>query len=439
MNNPVKLQEIHFINEKEYEYKPTSIIEAQPELAECLLVHPEFDEHDRYPFQFETIRHYQQNCQALKQKLQQFPEHYKETTFGTTSLICYRQDNEDKICLTAEILPKVITWYHEATAHVEGISRMEQNLKRHFYHPRMHEKVKEVLSSCVDCQKYKRGSRQYGHLAPRDTKAMPWQEIHCDTIGPWKIELRARTLEFKALTVIDPATNLIEINPLITKTASEVADAVENNWISRYPRPMKCVTDGGPEFGQEFVDMIKRSGITYSCVTSRNPQGNSIVERIHQAVGNVLRIVVKDENPRSPAEGRRVIEKTLATAMHACRCATNGTIGNLSAGALAFHRDMFMDIPLIADILTLQKHRQGLVDKRLLKANASRVSHDFRVGEQVLKKKFLNLSDKLAPAFEGPYEITRVHTNGTVTLRIRPNVVERINIRRVKPFIRPPN
>ena len=62
----------------------------------------------------------------------------------------------------------------------------------------------------------------------------------------------AKMLTFKAVTVISPVTNLVEINPLITKTANEVADAVENNWISRYPRREKCVFDNGPEFTTEF-------------------------------------------------------------------------------------------------------------------------------------------------------------------------------------------
>ena len=42
--------------------------------------------------------------------------------------------------------------------------------------------------------------------------------------------------------------------------------------------------------------------------------------------------------------------------MHACQCASNGMIGSLSSGALAFQQDMFLDIPLIGDIVALQKN-----------------------------------------------------------------------------------
>ncbi|MEM7375831.1 MAG: hypothetical protein AAF587_44995, partial [Bacteroidota bacterium] len=232
----------------------------------------------------------------------------------------------------------------------------------------------------------------------------------------------------------DPVTNLVEINPLVTKTSEEVSSVVEDNWISRYPRPMKCITDQGSEFGVEFADMLKRNGITHSTSSSRNPQGNAMIERIHQSMGNVLRIAVMAENPKTIHEATQVIRKTCAITMHACRCASNGTLGNTSSGALAFGRDMLMDIPLIADLISLQRNRQALIDKNLLQANAKRVAHDFAVGEPVLKKMHLGLSDKLAPAFSGPYPILRVHTNGTVTLRLSPLQTERINIRRIKPY-----
>ena len=94
---------------------------------------------------------------------------------------------------------------------------------------------------------------------------------------------------------------------------------------------------------------------------------------------------------------------------------------------------MFLDIPLIADIIAIQRNRQLLVDKRLLRENAKRIRHDYAVGDQVWKRKYLGFSDKLLPSVEGPYEIVRVHTNGTVTIQLSDRVQERINIRRVKP------
>ena len=123
---------------------------------------------------------------------------------------------------------------------------------------------------------------------------------------------------------------------LFVETAKEVSECVENNWIRRYPRPTRCLSDQGPEFASEFTAMLERYGIEHDTSAPRNPQGNSINERIHQSIENVLRIVVASENPRSLHEGQQVIKKTLAIAMHACHCATNTSIGNFSSGGLPF-------------------------------------------------------------------------------------------------------
>jgi len=41
---------------------------------------------------------------------------------------------------------------------------------------------------------------------------------------------------------------------------------------------------------------------------------------------------------------------------------------------------------------------------------------------------------KLGIRTSGPYNIKKVHVNGTVTMELRPGVSERINIRRIIPY-----
>jgi transposase InsO family protein len=283
------------------------------------LEHPEFEDQGRFPFQFETLHAYHKACKALQEKPAKKPDRFQRVRFGTTKLICFRQNGEDKIVLPESILPRVVAYYHKAMAHVEGMSRLAQTLKRHYYHPKLSDQIKK-LKDCPECLRFKRGGKVYGEAAPRDAFVTPRQQIHCDTVGPWKIALRAREITFMAMTIIDAATNLLEIAPMNNKTAAEAAAVVENNWIARYPRPLRCVTDQGSEFGFEFQDMLRKNGVTHSTSTARNPQGNSIIERTHPAVGQVLRTVVASKNPKSAAEGDAVVRECLATVMHACRC-----------------------------------------------------------------------------------------------------------------------
>jgi len=92
---------------------------------------------------------------------------------------------------------------------------------------------------------------------------------------------------------------------------------------------------------------------------------------------------------------------------------------------------------LMADVLTLQDLRQRQIDERLLRANAKRRSHDYKVGDKVLLKRMLNNSAQMEPTYSGPFTILQVHTNGTVTIRMRANQRARYNIRRLIPFRSP--
>jgi hypothetical protein len=128
-----------------------------------------------------------------------------------------------------------------------------------------------------------------------------------------------------------------------------------------------------------------------------------------------------------------MVDTAIADTVYATRCIYNSAL-KTTPGGLAFGRDMILNIPLVTDFQQLQKRRQDLIDKRLLLANAKRYSRDYTIGDEVLK--LVYQPDKLDPRATGPYRIDRVHTNGTITIELSPGVLERINIRRVKPYRR---
>ena len=334
------------------------------------------------------------------------------------------------------MLPKAVKWFHEATALNAGISRLEEHLKVHFFHPRLSAEVRDQVSKCDLCQRMKRGARQYGLLSSRDATAPPWHDVALDCIGPWTINLRGgKQFKILALTTMGTATNLLEIEPLRTKMASECARAFDNGWLARYPRPVRVIQDQGSEFtGSVFQELLARAGIKSSPATSRNPQGNSVIEAVHKSVGQVLRTLFHLHNSQSVAQADQLSKDALATAMHATRCASHQALHNMTPGSLAFRHDMMFDIPFLTDFIALQHSCQAVVDQRVQLGNAHRLRHEFKLQDQVLKKSVLSHSDKLVPSFTGPFEVVQVHTNGTCTIRLSPNQTEHINIRRLKPY-----
>ena len=89
--------------------------------------------------------------------------------------------------------------------------------------------------------------------------------------------------------MIDPATGWFEICKVPNKWADYIVNYLEQHWLTRYPWPTEIIMDRGTEFCAEVATAIRdQFGVTKKLITSRNPQANSIVERIHQVVGNML-------------------------------------------------------------------------------------------------------------------------------------------------------
>jgi hypothetical protein len=251
-------------------------------------------------------------------------------------------------------------------------------------------------------------------------------------IGPWSFTVQGVTYRFRALTCIDPCTGLTELirtsadNP----TAVHIRNMFDIAWLSRYPWPERCIHDKGGEFAGAFRDHLHQLEIHNITSTSKNPQSNAIVERMHQTVGNILRTLVYANPPQDTQSAEELVDSALATASHALRTTVSSVRRN-SPGELVFNRHMFLPIPLIADFEAVQARREMLVHETARQANLKRRHFDYAVGQQVWKR--LHKPNKLGQRSTGPHDILQVHTNGNLTIQLRPGVTERLNIRRVYP------
>jgi hypothetical protein len=107
---------------------------------------------------------------------------------------------------------------------------------------------------------------------------------------------------------------------------------------------------------------------------------------------------------------------------------THSTLGS-SPGSLVFNRDMFLNIPLIADWHAVTKRQEHLVNENLMHENRKHCRHDYAVDQRVLKKHH-NLT-KLGPRTSSLYRVVQTHVNRTVTIELQHGVTERINIKKV--------
>jgi hypothetical protein len=130
-------------------------------------------------------------------------------------------------------------------------------------------------------------------------------------------------------------------------------------------------------------------------------------------------------------QARDIIDDALATAMHALQTTVATTVGS-TAGALAFARDMFLNMPLIADWQAIARTCEHHVDENLQHANRKQRQYDYALGQQVLKK--VHNPTQLGVRTKNLYTIECIYYNGNLTILLHEGITECINIHRVLPY-----
>jgi transposase InsO family protein len=175
--------------------------------------------------------------------------------------------------------------------------------------------------------------------------------------------------------MIDPATGWFEMREISTKSADVIANELEMAWLSRYPWPTQIIFDRGNEFKAEVTDMItKEYGIKKKPISTRNPQANAIVERVHQTVGNMIRTFELYDNDElddnDPWSG-------ILTAVMAAVRSTCSTTMRATPMQLVFGRDAVMNIQFQADWDYIRQRKQHVIHENNKKENAKRKMHEY--------------------------------------------------------------
>ena len=166
-------------------------------------------------------------------------------------------------------------------------------------------------------------------------------------------------------------------------------------------------------------------GLKIKAITTRNPQANAIIERVHQTIGNIIRTFdVQTMDSNDPWAG------ILAATMFAVR-ATYHTTLQASPMQLVFGRDAILNVKHITDWEHIKQRKQTRINENNARENKSRRVHQYSLGDKILIKARKHSKHELE--YEGPYAITQVNDNGTV--RFQKGIVNDVtNIRRIKPF-----
>lgn len=168
-----------------------------------------------------------------------------------------------------------------------GISKFYNTLKCLVVWKALKADVTSFVESCHLCHISKHKTKNYGFTTKQINSSLPWRSIGLDIKGPYQINNQ----NHYCLTIIDHSTRWCELIGITALSAEATVDAFEQNWLCRYPRPSIVITDNGTNFiSDDFRILLKGYGIVHAPIPAYHPQANGITERIHQLVGDGLRI-----------------------------------------------------------------------------------------------------------------------------------------------------
>ena len=187
----------------------------------------------------------------------------------------------DRIVAPAHLVAQIIRYYHTHTvAHHMSAKNTYDAASKEWWWPEMSSQINEFVSTCITCQRHQVGHHPYiGE--PRYFPAKFVNEVlHMDLVGPLEPDIVGMIY---ILSMLDRFSCYIETVCLVDATATSVAIALCNNWISRWGMPKHVITDRGSQFiGNLSARILKTFKIKPKFTTSWHPETNGKVERWHR-------------------------------------------------------------------------------------------------------------------------------------------------------------
>ncbi len=125
-----------------------------------------------------------------------------------------------KIIIPTSLKCKAVGWHHYYLQH-PGHLRLEETMRSVMYWKGMCTTIWRYVKTCRSCQVNKRHNQKYGHLPLKLVILTPWKVICVDLIGPYTLKGKdGLSIDFMHLTMINPATSLLDKNSGTTNCCS---------------------------------------------------------------------------------------------------------------------------------------------------------------------------------------------------------------------------
>ena len=284
------------------------------------------------------------------------------------------------------------------------------------FHPAMSTVVAQVVRTCEVCQKFK-GHTGIGYPLYKRVADRPFEVYALDLM-----DLRKTTRGYNCVLVgVDRFSRFGHAIPLRNKTSRLVAEALESHILMGLPRtPETILTDGGPEFkGHNFQSLLRKYGIRHERSVAFRPHTNGAVERLNKTL--------KDKLATTCEEKQEQWDKWIYFTIAQYNRTPHAETGR--APVEYFNIGQY-ETPIVPETTKTdgvwQKGKEGF--------------RRYNNGDLVMRRipfQAVGQTSKLAPKFDGPYEVECLQ-NSEVVYRLRRlidgKVVEKVHVSQIKPY-----
>ncbi|GFX71334.1 retrovirus-related Pol polyprotein from transposon 412 [Trichonephila clavipes] len=310
------------------------------------------------------------------------------------------------------------------------------------YFPYMRKYIFEYVSTCDRCQKFNyKNALPVGRLMPIVSN-YPNEMATLDLLGPYPT---SRPERYRFLLIItDHFTKWSERIPLRKASAQAIANALFENYISRYGAPISLISDNLTQFISEVFEYLShRLDIKHIKPVTYRPQAN-LTERVNRNLVQMIACFVEENHENW--------DRFLHEFAFALRTSVNTTT-NKTPSELFLGRKIITPFSKLINVTEGAEYVIRNIEKLFVEArqnmrkqhktwgkyyNRKRREVNIKVNDLVLvQTHFIRAAGrrvvvKFMPKFEGPYRVLEIRNNNLIIWKKGKSVT--VNIDQVRVY-----
>ena len=316
---------------------------------------------------------------------------------------------EGKIKVPEEKAEAVIGEVHRQ-GHL-GENKTWKAFNRKYSTPQGKKKCREVVRTCPECQlgkDYKARHVPKGHI----NSPGPWETISIDVVGPLPVDGKSNRY---IVTMMDVYSRYLIASPVKNHKASTVSRCLYESVVAYFGAPRSILSDRGAEFtGMIWESLTQMLGAKIKLTSPYYPQGNSVIERSHRTLSNMLRTMLLEKKGRDWSSllpsvmlymNSMIQEKT---GVSACEILF-GNNPNLHSD-ISYTPVTFLSNDREGYVKQLKRDLKDIRQKlsRVLGQNLDQSDNPFAVGDKVIIAILPHENaNKLMAKWKGPFTVTK--------------------------------